>query len=212
MDYLLSFWPAAHRFILVDDRDGLLDDEAARAELLARGYRLIADDGDPVRLRHEVGPPDAGVSDDGRPLIILTRRPLNELPYDWWATAHRLTLRLAEQYPRLNPTVLRELTGVEQRWRLSQAAPPFGRLGREATADYLLHAVFEADAAALAAPAPLVAWLARLHHDLPGPLPPALRARLLTRLATAPALVGWPLAELLDDPATFGRFVTGQWA
>ena len=80
---LRPFQPAAHRFILVDDRDGLLDDEAARAELLARGYRLIADDGDPVRLRHEVGPPDAGVSDDGRPLIILTRRPLDELPYDW---------------------------------------------------------------------------------------------------------------------------------
>ena len=212
MDLLAPLQPAAYRFILVDDRDGLLDDEAARAELLARGYRLIADDGDPVRLRHEVGPPDAGVSDDGRPLIILTRRPLNELPYDWWAAAHRLTLRLAEQYPQLNPTVLRELTGVEQRWRLSRAAPPSGRLGREATADYLLHAVFEADLAALGAPAALVTWLARLHHDLPGPLPPALRARLLTRLATAPALVGWPLAELLDDPAAFGRFVTGQWA
>ena len=234
MNLLTPLHPAAHPLVLVDDRDGLLDDEAARAELLARGYRLIDDGdgvegGDPVRLRAAVGRrpawsaggtpatgAEAGAAGAATPadqaLVIITRRPLNQLPYDWWATAHPVTLRLAERHPALNATVLRELRGAEQRWRLAQAAPPPGRLGREATADYLLRAVFAADGAALTAPAALIAWLARLHHDLPGPLPPALRERLLARLSAVPALAGWPLADLLDDPAAFGRFVAGQWA
>lgn len=205
-DLLRPFQPAAHRHILVEDRDGLLDDETARATLLERGYRLLSEI-DPVRLRHEAGPPP-----DAPPTVILSRRPTNELPYDWWAAAHRLPLRLTDLYPTLNPAVLRELTSPEQRRRLSHAARPPERLGRAATADFLLRVVFEADPAALTAPAALVGWLARYHHDLPGPLPPALRARWLERLSAAPPFAGWPLAELLDDRAAFGRFVADEWA
>lgn len=202
---LLPFQPAAHRHILVEDPDGLLDDETARAELLGRGYRLLGDS-DPVRLRHAAGPPP-----DAPPTIILTPGPVNELPYDWWAVAHHLTLRLTDLYPSLNATVLRELTGTEQRRRLAAAALPAARLGREATADALLRAVFDADPATLTGPAALVGWLARYHHDLPGPLPPALRARLLGWLAAAPAFAGWPLDELLDDRQAFGRFAAAEW-
>lgn len=224
-DLLSPFWPDAHRLILVEDRDGLLDDESARAELLARGYRLVDDDGDPARLRLAVG----NVSGDGRndydsdsdndsdkgggggPLVIISRRPANQLPYDYWAAGHRLSLSLAERFPRLNATVLRELSGREQRWRLAQAAPPPAALGRGQTADYLLRAVYGYDPGASVAPAALLAWLARRHDELPGPLPPSLRGRLLERLGGAPALAGWPLAELLDDSAAFGRFVAEQW-
>ncbi len=149
---------------------------------------------------------------ESRSTIILPRRPTNDLPYDWWAVAHRLTLRLTDFYPSLNAVVLRELTNPEQRRRLSLVAMPADRLGRAATADYLLRAIFDADPAALATPAALVGWLARYHHDLPGPLPPALHARLHDQLSTVPAFAGWPLAELLDDRAAFGRFVTGEWA
>ncbi len=205
MSLLLPFQPDAHRHVLVEDPDGLLDDETARAALLGRGYRLLSE-GDPVRLRHAAGPPH-----DAPPTILLTRGPANELPYDWWAVAHRLTLRLTDRYPNLNPAVLRELTDPEARWRLAAAAPPSARLGRDGTADYLLRAVYDADPAALVTPAALVAWLARLHHDLPTPLPPALRDRLLARLAAAPALAGWPLAALLDDRDAFGRFLAAEW-
>lgn len=206
-DLLLPFRPDAHRLILVEDADGLLDDETARATLLGRGYRLVEDDGDPARLRHELGS-----LSDGGPLIVLTRRPLRQLPYDLWAAAHHLSLSLARLYPNLNATVLRGLTGREARWRLGRAAPPLGRLGREATADYLLRVVYEVDPAQAAGPAALLAWLARYHADLPGPMPADLRRRWLDRLSAAPAFAGLPLAALLDDRAAFAAFVTAEWA
>jgi hypothetical protein len=63
---------------------------------------------------------------------------------------------------------------------------------------------------ALRQPADLIAWLNRYHHAA-DPMPPVLAERLLALLRAAPAYAGWPLDELLRDPAAFTQFIREQW-
>jgi hypothetical protein len=72
-----------------------------------------------------------------RPASVVTAGSLNALPYDLWQQGHRVTLELHDLYPNLASPVVRALTST-QRWRLSQAPAPTRRLGRRATAEYVL--------------------------------------------------------------------------
>lgn len=210
LDAILAHFPAhVHPLTLVCDPDGLLADEPVATALAARGFRLLAE-ADPVALRHALAhlPPPSSES----PLVVVTAADLATLPYDLWQQGHPVRLELHRFFPRLDYPTLRQLT-PEQRRRLAAAyaqTPPLSSLSLGGTVDYLLAHVFAVDLARLAQPGPFLLWLAD-HHARPDPLPPALAAALLTRLARLPVYQSWPLADLLADPAAFAAFVQTGW-
>jgi len=204
---ILRLFPAhTHPLTLVSDPDGLLADEEVLAALAERGFTLI-NEADPIALRYRVE--QARPFRPERPVIVVTAGPLEALPYDLWQQGHRLTLALHTFFPHLAYPVVRTLTPA-QRWRLSQAPAPPHPLGRQASLDYILRQVFAVDVEALRQPAGLIAWLNRYHHAA-DPMPPVLAERLLALLRAAPAYAGWPLDELLRDPAAFTQFIREQW-
>ena len=195
---------------MASDRDGLLADEEILAALSERGFTLI-DEPDPVRLRHRVE--GAGPFSVERPLIVVTAGSLEKLPYDLWQQGQHVVLDLHTVFPDLAYPVVRALTSA-QRWRLSQAASPARRLGRQGTIEFLLRhvfdAVFDADPDALWEPARLVAWLDRYHQQV-DPMPAELAECLLVQLKRGAAYADWPLGELLADRQAFAAFVREQW-
>lgn len=195
-----------HPLTLVSDPDGLLADEDVLAALAERGFTLL-DEPDPVALRRCVEALRPWSVD--HPLIVVTARPLNQLPYDLWQQGHHVTLALHTFFPNLAYPVVRALTPT-QRYRLSQSPPPPHRLGRRATVEFLLRRVFSADLDALKQPAMLIAWLDQ-YHQRSDPMPAVLAHHLLAHLQSVPTYGDWPLDELLADRDAFAAFVREQW-
>ena len=212
LDLILArFPPLTHPLTLVADPDGLLAAPGVAEALAAHGFRLI-DAPDPIALR--VALDQARPFTLARPVVVRTAGPLNALPYDLWQAGAPVTLALAHLFPLLDAGVLREPAPAP--WpRLAavyRAEPPDGpdALGPQATRDYLLRAVWDLDLRRPLTQARLLAWLADYHAgDLL--LPPSWVASLGARLAAQSALGGWPLPDLLADPAAYRAFVQAAW-
>ena len=203
----LNHFPShTHPLTLVSDPDRLLADEDVLAALAERGFTLV-NEPDPVALRQRVEALRPWSVD--HPLIVVTARPLNELPYDLWQQGHHVTLALHTFFPNLAYPLVRALTPA-QRYRLSHMPPPPHRLGRRGTVKYLLRHVFDADLDALLQPAHFIAWLDQ-YHQRADPMPPALADSLLTHLRKPPTYTSWPLDELLINRDIFATFVREQW-
>ncbi len=203
---LQAFPPHTHPLTLVSDPDDVLADEDILTALLDRGFTLV-DESDPVGLRHRVEQARPWTID--HPLIIIARGPLSELPYDLWQQGHHVTLALHTFFPRLSYPVVRTLTPA-QLSRLGRVPVPSRRLGRQATVDFLLRHVFDADPDALRQPASLVAWLDRIHRQ-PDAVPSLLIQRLLDELQQVAAYAEWPLETLLTEGDAFATWLREQW-
>ena len=196
----------AYELLLVHDPDGLLGPQA-RAELADRGARLVEAE-DNLRLWAAVDAMRPWTLE--QPVIIISERPLNELPYDLWARGYRVELSVGDVAPRLVASVARQLT-AEQFERLALAEQPESRLGPRATAAYLLEHVFAVDPPRLERPGELLLWLNDVHADL-GPLPPAVQGHLVETLGKLPVYADWPLEELLRDADQLRAFVQRAWS
>jgi PglZ domain len=207
---LLSLFPPhTHPLTLVSDPDGLLDIEI-RTALQNTGFRLI-NEPDPIALRYTVEQAQPWSAES--PLLIVTTGPLNALPYDLWQQAQRVELSLAELFPNLESSVVRQLNAAQRR-RLADAltAAPISapQLGAQATRDLLLDRLFDADPSRLRTPARLVAWLDRYHAE-EEPLPLSLEQHLLALLHQTPIFANWPLAELLASRESYRGWLRGAW-
>lgn len=206
-DVLLTHFPAkTHPLTIVSDPDDLLAGEGVLGVLADRGFAVVEEE-DPVLLRVRVEAARPWRPD--RPLVVVTRGPLAELPFDLWQGAHRVTLSLAAFFPRLAYPVVRALA-PSQRARLTAAPPPPTPLGERASLAHVLRHAFGADPVALGEPVTLAAWL-NAHHARREPLPALLRDALLAALGTAPALADLDVPALADDPDAFAGFLRTQW-
>lgn len=206
---LRHFPPQTHGVTLVRDPDSLLHDAALADALRDAGVRVIQA-GDPVVLRQAWYAAQPVTPE--QPLVIVTRDAIKRLPYDIWQQGIGVDLALVRFYPNLDVTLLAglPLDMLERIFQAQQVQPPPAHSARLATLDYILLHVFGVTVAQLAAPGPLLRWLAGLHAD--GiTLPEPLRAALLPQLGQRPPTSAWPLAELLSDGAAWRAFVQGQW-
>src|SRR5258706_1866755 len=214
---LAIFPPHTHPLTLASDPDGVLADVELRAALSERGFRLI-EEADPIALRAQMqqAQPFTATS----PVVVVTRGPLNALPYDLWQQGRRVALELGALFPGLDIGILRTLS-PSQRWRLREvrevrevrgpaSAADGQRLSRRETVDYALERVFGFTGGDVLMPAGLLTWLAR-YHAAGDPMPPELAAEVQAHLHRAPRLRGWPLHELLTDAAAYRRFVQRGW-
>lgn len=200
------FPPHTHPLTLVSDPDGLLNGEAILVELSRGGFDLIQED-DPVLLRHRVEA--ARPFSASHPVIVITTKPLADLPFDLWQTEYRIQLGIPQFFPCLVYPVVRLLTPAQLE-QLAECPPLGATLGRQGTIDYLLRHVFNADPDTLNQPHQLIAWLLH-YHQSQSPLPALLRETLVTRLNRFPVYRSWKLAELIDSAENFSRFVQAEW-
>lgn len=205
-DILRRFPPGAHPLVLAADPDGLLEDEVLREALAARAYRLVPEE-DPLRLWQAVDALRPWSVE--RPILVVTRGPLEALPYDLWEEGHRVALSLADAFPDYAYPVVRALSPA-QRAALRTAPRPDRRLGQRQTVEAVLKVVFDADLNAICDPGQFLLWLNDVHATQ-GPLPGPVQEYLRDRLGHRPAFRGWPLTELLRDRESFGAFFQQAW-
>lgn len=206
---LSHFPPNTHCLTLVADPDHLLHDEVLATALAHAGFRII-DAGDPVALRHAWYRAQPVTPE--HPLIVVTNAAIKTLPYDLWQQGVVVDLALPRFFPHLDITLLAgcTLTQLSRIYWAQQVQPPAHSLTRSATLDYVLLHGFGATPAQLAAPGPLLRWLAEFHAT-GETLPATLCAALLPLLSRRPPLNTWPLAALLADRAAFHAFAQEQW-
>ncbi|MDR3576954.1 MAG: BREX-3 system phosphatase PglZ [Anaerolineaceae bacterium] len=204
---VLNLFPAhIHPLSLVSDPDRLLAGEAVIVELAQRGFQVVQEN-DPVLLRHRL--------EELRPIsteqavVIITTGKLEDLPYDLYQPAYRLTLSLHTYFPNLSYPVLQTLS-PEQVEKLGSCFSPTETLGRQKTIDFLLREVFNADPAALSQTHALVGWL-NDYHKSQSSLPEPLRSGLVERLKRYAVYQDWKIETLLRDSQTFSDFVQQQW-
>jgi hypothetical protein len=203
---VLTLFPERiHPLTLVSDVDGVLADEELRTVLIARGFQLVAEN-DPVALRYAIQrlQPFSGE----RPVIVITDGPLDALPYDLWQQSYHVTLSLAELFPGLAESLVRQLSTAQRR-RLGEALVDetltYGLLKPAETALYILNAVFDIAPNRWLTPEALISWL-DAYHDRVEPLPNELCDSLLQQLRRLPTFTDWPLANLIDDRAALAAF------
>lgn len=202
LEQILHYFPPhVHPLTLVSDPDSLLADETILAHLSERGFSLLWET-DPAQLRREVN--EFGAWSRQRPLILITPRPLNQLPYDYWQQGHCVTLALHAFFPTLAYPVAQSLS-PNQRWRLAQLPPQ--KLGRRGSLDFILRQLFGVDWAEIAAPAGLIGWLNRYHQA--EPMPPLLAEQWLAQ--AQPHHPAWPLADWLANRERFEAFISQEW-
>ena len=200
------FPPHTHPLTQVSDPDGLLSGETILVELSRSGFDLIQED-DAVLLRHRVEA--ARPLSAAHPVLVITAKPLADLPYDLWQSGYRIQLGIPQYFPNLAYPVVR-LLSPEQLDILAECPPPGATLGRQGTIDYLLRQVFNADPDTLSQPHQLIAWLLH-YHQTQSPLPALLRENLVTRLNRFLVYHSWNLVEMIDRPENFSRFVQTEW-
>ena len=144
-----------------------------------------------------------------RPVLLITTGAPENLPYDLYQPAYRLTLSLHQYFPNLAYPVLQTLS-PDQVEKLGYCPPPTDTLSRQKTIDYLLREVFNADPTALGQPHALVAWL-NDYHQSQSPLPEVLRSSLVERLKRYPVYREWELEALIRDTTIILDFVQQQW-
>ena len=205
-EILSLFPPHAHPLTLVSDPDRLLAGEAVMLELAQRGFQVVQEN-DPVVLRHRVE--EARPFATQHPVVVITTGSLEDLPYDLYQPAYRLTLSLHSYFPNLAYPVLQTLS-PDQVEKLASCLPPAETLSRQKTIDYLLREVFNADLSSLSQPHALIAWM-NDYHQRQSPLPALLRSGLVERLKRFPVYHDWEIDVLIREVQAFSDFVQQQW-
>jgi len=205
-DVLNLFPPHIHPLTLVSDPDRLLAGEAVMLELAQRGFQVIQEN-DPVLLRHRVEASRPFTTQ--QPVIVITTGTLEDLPFDLYQPAYRLTITLHQYFPNLTYPILQTLS-PDQVEKLGSCSPPFETLSRQKTIDYLLREIFDADPIMLSQPPALIAWL-NDYHQRQNPLPETLRSSLVERLKRYPEYCDWEINALIRDAKIFSDFVQQQW-
>lgn len=203
---LSHFPPHTHPLTLVSDPDRLLMSEKLMKALMHLGFKIIHEE-DPVLLRLQLTEKFSATEE--APLIIMTDGDLEDLPYDLWQIAHRVSFSLHQFFPRISYPILQTLS-PDQINKLGQFPAPKSSLSRNRSIEYVLEHVFDVDVDALTQPSRFIAWLNDYHHQT-SLLPDVFCSFLISRLQGVPAFIGWDIDRLVRDATAFSRFIQQQW-
>ena len=124
-----------------------------------------------------------------RPVVVIDKGAVEDLPYDLWQPGYCLHLSIHQYFPNLVYPVLQALNPAQLE-RLASCPQPAAPLGRQQTIQYLLKRVFGADPALLSQPYQFIAWLLK-YHQSQSALPPLLLNTLLEQLAQYKSYAAW---------------------
>lgn len=204
------------RFWIASDPDDVLLDERVLAGVRKRGFELLPfEDSVLFRADYEERYRAAwglGKNGPAKALILHLRGTnVSDLPWDYLRQARRVSLSLANLFPKLSYNVVRQI-GPEYHEALYDAQMQHASqvLGESLTKDFILTHIFRISPHLILRPEDLWRELLRLHYR-DAALPPMLAeyvAQVLGEFATFKSL---PLNELFCSKAMLLRAVQEAW-
>lgn len=212
---LWEFTPQVARLTVVADLDGLLTEEGIVQELREQGFDLILFD-DPVAFRFAYESKYRSRWDRGEltDLVVILRaatHDLHALPYDLLQTGRQLSFNLGDLFPNLSSPVIAALDrgDLDALYRAQRQQNP-GKLGDNATKDFILRQVFEVAPELIKRPADLLRILLRRHYQ-GRRVPARLDERFMQVLRQNGNFDDWPLETILPDRQAFLTFLQERW-
>lgn len=217
VDRILKEFPVdLARLWIVADPDDVLLDEQVLSGLRERGFEVLPFE-DSIAFRAEYEERyraawDRGESGPSRALILHLRgMNIADLPWDYLRQARKLSLSLAELFPKLSYVVVRQL-GSEMLPSLfeAQARHAHQSLGEAATKEFVLTHIFRVSPHLITRPEDFWRELLRLHYR-EAALPPVLAQHVGQVVGEQKAFKGIPIAELFAHKSITLRVVQEAW-
>jgi len=212
---LQAFAPQVARLTLVADPDGLLIEEGILQELQAQGYELLTWN-DPVAFRFTYETKyrtrwDQNESTEQALILRTEAEDLHALPDDLLQAGRHLTFTLGHLFPNLSAPVVAALSRSEfDSLFLAQHQHHPGKLGDNATKDFILRYVFEMTPELIKEPSDLLRMLLRRHYQAQY-VPAILDERFIQLLQRDVRFQGWPLERIVPDREAFFGFLQERW-
>ena len=210
-----EFAPGVSKLTLVADPDNLFTEEKLLLELRARGFNLI-DFSDPVEFRYACETGYRSLWDQGEHIdLVVTLRQqetdLQSMPYDLLQAGRLLAFNLGKLFPGMSYPVIEGLDrSLLDDLFEAQTRFPTGRMGENATSDFILRHVFSIAAELISNDADLMRALLRLHYGQTK-LPHTLIERLVQELEKDNCFQTWPLDAIVPDAQAFFTFLQERW-
>ena len=217
IDRILKEFPAdLSRLWIVADPDDVLLDEQVLSGLRERGFDVLPF-ADSVAFRAEYEDRYRSAWDRGEAApakaLVLHLRGTNvaDLPWDYLRQARRVSLSLANLFPRLSYPVVRQI-GAESLEALfaAQSKHAAQALGESATKEFVLTHIFKISPHLISRPEDLWRELLRLHYRGAG-LPLVLADHVAHVLGDHAAFKNLPISELFASKSTLLRVVQEAW-
>ncbi len=212
---LKEFPPQMARLTLVADPDSLVSEEVVLQALRERGYdTLFFENSIPFRYAYEARYRTRWDRGETADLVVLMpgdKSELRTLPFDVWQTGRHLSFSLTGLFPNLAGKVVSALDrGDLDTLYQAQARYTPGRLGHQATCDFVLRHVFEIDLVFIRQDSDLLRLLLRRHYQKQR-LPDLLDQRLIHKLRQNRQFAAWPLEKIIPHREAFFRFLQERW-
>jgi hypothetical protein len=212
---LREFTPQVSRLTLVADPDGLLLEEGVLTGIHARGFELIPFE-DHVAFRYAYESKFRSRWDRGESaeLVVVLRSESSELealPYDLLNAGRKLSFNLGQLFPNLSYPVVAALDrgDLDALYRAQAQYKP-GRLGDNATKEFILRHVFEVARELVKQPSDLLRVLLRRYYG--GQRVPLLLDEHFVHILRHQALFkDWPLEAIIPDRELFFAFLQERW-
>ena len=212
---LKEFIPQVNRLTLVADPDYLVTEEIILQKLRERGFDILLFE-DPVAFRfaYESKYRSKWDNGDSMELVVVVHEEatnLHLLPYDIFQTDRKLSFSLGDILPNLSYSVIKALDrgDLEPLYQAYLQYTP-GKLGDNATKDFLLSRVFDLNAEFIRQPADLLRVLLRRHYR-DQQIPKILDLRFIQVLHQYGRFEDWPLETIIQDRETFFSFLQERW-
>ena len=212
---LREFIPQVARLTVVADPDGLLLEEGVLAGIRERGFELIPFE-DPIEFRYAYESSFRSRWDQGEQLdlVVILRcaaGALAALPYDLLQAGRKVSVHLADIFPNLSyPVVMMLDRGDLDSLYAAQLQQEPGRLGDNATKDFVLRHVFELAPELIKQPSDLLRVLLRRHYR--GlVIPPGFDERFIQLLRQNVVFDEWPLETIVKERTMFFAFLQERW-
>lgn len=216
-DRILKEFPSdLARLWIVADPDNVLLDEQVLAGLRERGFDVLPfEDSIAFRAEYEECYRASWAAEEPhapKALVIQVRdSSIANLPWDYLRQGRKISLSLAELFPNLSYTVLRQL-GSEILPSLFEAQTRHATqaMGEAATKEFVLTHIYRVSPHLITRPEDLWRELLRLHYR-ETILPKALAEHIHHVLADRPVFAGCPVAELFSNRSFALRVVQDAW-
>ncbi|HCW1033962.1 BREX-3 system phosphatase PglZ [Pseudomonas aeruginosa] len=216
-DRILKEFPSdLARLWIVADPDNVLLDEQVLAGLRERGFDVLPfEDSIAFRAEYEERYHASWAAEEPyapKALVIQVRdSSIADLPWDYLRQGRKVSLSLAELFPKLSYTVLRQL-GSEILPSLFEAQTRHATqaMGEAATKEFVLTHIYRVSPHLITRPEDLWRELLRLHYR-ETLLPRALAEHIHQVLADRPVFASCPVAELFSNRSFALRVVQDAW-
>ena len=212
---LKALTPAVARLTVAADPDGLLLEATLLEAIRERGFEIVTFE-DPIAFRFDYESRFRSRWDrgEGAGLEVVVRTEGHDpaaLPYDLVQAGRRLSFGLDDLFPALAYPVVASLdrSDLDALHRAQERHRP-GRLGDDATRDFVLRHVFDFAPELVRRPSDLLRLLLRRHYRGQR-LPRLLDERLAQLLRRGGVFASWPLATILPDRDAFFAFLQERW-